>query len=1125
MADYAGSNLPIGLLLSLGLPIGRLLLRLNNPTEANLIGSMNDFEGLFKAVKDQGDRRELARHIEHISDRVLRRLDRFVRVEFVDLPAGEVEAAATAVAESIMLAGAETLESIAGTDLNAKKLEQFVRREGQLGRRVHDLSEAAEQLAYPLLRESCYELVELARKHPNFTVAALQALLSRSSELRELLTSMDDALDGLPGRIVAASERDFRSQRDHAFDEFSVDYRRAVVSDYDKLELYGIELTRETRRYSLTTAYLSLQLSRADVQGRAGGVGDIDTVLPSNGLLLLQGAAGAGKTTILQWLAVRTALKSFNGSLSFLNEYVPFSIKLRHFADKPLPGFGELAAKTTQSTSLDEPQGWSKGMMQNAKILMLIDGLDEFPDSRRRDLVDWLGRFEELGRRLSIVITSRPSASGLVSEILHLNFAQVASADVLPLDRDQIRSFVLHWHTAIAAQFTGADRAAIEEKAPRVASVLSVSREYRLLASSPLLCAVLSALFHLRRGVLPNRRVEIYDTLLGLLLGDRDVQKGVPTDVNVLSASDRRLLLEDIADFFLTNELSEAPHNRILDVVTRSRIAAQFGDHTPAEILKHLLARSGVLRSPAAGLVDFVHRTFLEYLGARAQIRQDHIEALARNVRRPTWNEAVILAAGVGIERQVESLVEVVLSETEDLLRTKQLDDAANAERHLLTVTCASFLETAVLLKPSLRERIIKVITWIVPPDSAEGARACASAGNILLPHLASALGNDAITHRALGTSISTLAEIGTPEALSTLGNIPVEKRVAAIRELVSAWSWFEPGDFAQTVLADIEPQEPVVVPLPNSTLLPYIGALSQNIRWDCDVEVPEESLYDHCGNVSLRRFSIANVDILKDARCADGEFLWQLRQAESISVSGIRSLISPPDASLELGRHVRELSLHLVGGGIVEPDVWAALPKLEILQLLGAASVGFTSLPTSLVQISIAGDITSIAPLAGALPSLRRLEWLGTQDVDLLVDLVAAAPNLRELHVASVSGVTDLDFTAGCDKLEIIELSHLSDLEDISTLLRLEGLSEVRITGEHDLRRSQSLITLWSRLAELEIEDMDLEVAIVNDSGRWSRDDESIAEEVDPRRVVDYVNRFGDADLVKDSGADFEED
>jgi predicted NACHT family NTPase len=49
------------------------------------------------------------------------------------------------------------------------------------------------------------------------------------------------------------------------------------------------------------------------------------------------------------------------------------------------------------------------------------------------------------------------------------------------------------------------------------------------------------------------------------------------------------------------------------------------------------MERSGLLREPAAGRVDFVHRTFQEYLAAKAAVDNDEIGQLVANAHDDQW--------------------------------------------------------------------------------------------------------------------------------------------------------------------------------------------------------------------------------------------------------------------------------------------------------------------------------------------------------------------------------------------------------------------------------------------------------------------------------------------------------
>lgn len=1090
-------------LLSIGLPLVRILLRLQQPSTGDLADSIKDFDELLASVKDRGDRREIGRNLEHISDRVIRRLDRFIQIEFRKADEGDIAAAATVVSQALMQAGGADLTVVVRNDVQVRALEQHALAHSAFLKEARDLGGDAEQLAHALLRETCYEIVELARRHPNLTVSALVSLLSRSSELRELLDSVERSLNDLPARVADVTSKDRRTDSQRAFDEFAVDYRRAVANDQDKLELYGVDLIRDVRRYSLTTAYLSLRLAASLARDDQPDAGDIATMLPKHGLAVLRGAAGAGKTTILQWLATNVARRTLDGSLAHLNKYVPFVVKLRNYSDKPFPPIAELAEATTQSTLVEEPSGWTSGVFRTGSVLLLIDGLDELPDRRQADLVNWLDGFQQFGWRILVVLTSRPSAEAMLRDVLRLHFSNARVADVLPLDRDQIRSFVLHWHTAISSQFTGAERAAIEGQAAKVAAKISSDREYRLLASSPLLCAVLCALFHLKRGILPAHRIEIYDTLLNLLLGDRDAHKRVDVDDVRLGPTEKRMVLEDVADFLLTNELSESTDERIVEVVARSTVAHRFGESTPQNILKHFLARSGVLRAPSEGSVDFVHRTFLEYLAARSLVRHDRIEMLASKVLQANWNEAIVLAAGIGIERQVQSLVGSVVAQAESAAGDH------SADLLLLTVTCAGFLDTALVLSYTSRSRILRIVSGIVPPVDEASARACAAAGNSLLPQLRDALQDSNLSSQALHTSIRTLGEIGTAEALAVLSAIPVDLRTSAINELVSVWSWFELQTFADVVLKDQAPSHPVAVTLPNSTLLPHIKGLHRNFLWECAVEVPEESFVDNCRNVHIGKLSVSNLHIVNDERARAGEFLWTIHGLRQLRAEGLRTLRVTSDADRLRSRTIEEMALRCRRGHI-DADVWPYLPSLAFLEIEGAADVDFRGLCTeTLWRLTIDGNVRSRAPADFDLPGLEELRWIDSADTDLLMSIVDSAPNLRSLLISGVAGLTNLDFLSSAAALREVELTDIENLSDISTLIGLVGLTSIHIRSGHSLDSSRSLELLASEVEDLVVDGIDVR------QFSWPDDDGSSSPRLDGERLEfeDDEDRLGALD------------
>lgn len=1078
-------------LLTLGFPIARLLMRLYNHDLPDLAHATEDVQKLLGTVADRAKRRQIGRHLEELTDLTLQSLDHHITIEFPSLSGPEIAVAAEVAASITSKAGGGDLTTIIKLDLDANTLEQFLIERGDVKNNLSGLSEPESELVKTVLRQLSHAMVEVVRTHPVFTIAALEALLVRSTDLKDALVAVDVALRQLPEVVVDRNTGAFDERRRRLFEEFSVEYRRGVVTDYDKLELYGVDLNRKTARYSLTMAYLSLKVTRQTdekLEGREYEVRvrttsppmDLANVFPESGMLVLRGEAGAGKSTILQWLAVGTARRTFTGQLSHLNNSTPFFLRLRNYADLDFPSMAQLPHVTARHLALTQPEGWFNNIYSSGKILLLLDGLDELPKTRHGDFIKWLEHFQEIGRRVLAVVTTRPSAQDEAEEICKMWEVSNPTVDVLPMDHGQMRSFIYHWHVAIARKLpAGLDRDDFLGDSPRVTDALTSSREYTQLASSPLLCAVLCALFHQRRGAIPQRRLGIYDTLLTLLLETREIERRVAVDVIPLDGSEKRLILEDIAQFLLENDLSECETYRAESVIANSPIVLAAGIDAGV-VLRHLVARSGVLRSPAVGRVDFVHRTFLEYLGARAEIRGDYIEKLANNVLQSTWNEAVVLATGIGNRPQVDKLVGMVVDQTEAWLAQNPARDSyqhypVDSTLETLTITCSWFLTIAVLLSQELRRRILTVISWMVPPDKLSSARACASAGNGILPILRDALQSDGLTANQLTMSIRALGEIGTDESLAVLSQIPADRRIDAIRDLIAVWTWFNPNRFANDVLKPLTPADMLDVTLPSSTFLPIVGSLSPNFAWDCKIDMPQESLMDDCRNATVWRLEVHNLDVLQSAEAQTAEFIFDVRSLRLASLFGLRGLSLP-----RLGAAAEDLEvleMHFLNG-VVGRDIWPAVSNLRDLRLSGTAQLDMVSLGslTHLTTLAVDGELELLLIDDFDLLALKELDCRNFYDLDSIIKLISAAPNLERLSITAIEGVSDLEFLSGLDSLQTLELEEMVDLEDVSQLLELASLNAVLILGSHKIVPSETISALMHRL-DLDIrEGIDLE-------------------------------------------------
>ena len=213
------------------------------------------------------------------------------------------------------------------------------------------------------------------------------------------------------------------------------------------------------------------------------------------------------KTTILQWLAVNASRRTLPPGFRRLAGRVPFMLRLRNFADSPLPRADELGTASTTAVLLSEPQNWLQSVAKRKAALLLVDGVDEFPESRRGELVTWLRNLYRTLDEPIVVVTGRSTVDGSAAAIAAELAGVWSEFDIQPMDRDDTRSFVVHWHKATTV---GGRSTTHVQDAIRVANVLSGAREFRLLASTPLLCAALCALFYVRDGFVPSSRIDVY---------------------------------------------------------------------------------------------------------------------------------------------------------------------------------------------------------------------------------------------------------------------------------------------------------------------------------------------------------------------------------------------------------------------------------------------------------------------------------------------------------------------------------------------------------------------------------------------------------------------------------------
>lgn len=699
------------------------------------------------------DRRRLKRLLDNFAEAVVDRIEPIVDVEFRSLPEHEKLAAIEAVRETFALASVDDADLFAA-DLDAGHLDRSIRQ--RVPSRTALLSADATALHDLLLRECCGYVIEISRGLPAFSANALTELLQRDREM----------LDGIREVLARLPQRD----RDAGFD---YDYRQLVARKLDHVEMFGVTLADASRRYPLSVAYIGLTAST----GEPGPVRRVEELLAGAQRVFIRGEAGLGKTTLLQWIAVRSALGDFPEQLAGWNATVPFFIPLRRYAGRDLPSPAQFLDEGGRYIADSMPPGYVVEKLRDGSAVLLVDGVDELVAERRAEARAWLRDLVDAFPLVRVVVTSRPS--GAHPRWLH--GAGFVVLDLQPMNRDDVRRFVGRWHSAMRSMRADDEsRRALDEYETRLLDLLESRGHLRKLAGYPLLCALLCAMHEDRRATLPANRMELYDVALQMLLERRDVERRIEP-VEGLGRTEKTLLLADLAYWQLRNGYADVEAPRALYRISRRLFQMPQVKASIQDVYRHLLERSGLLREPVQGRVDFVHRTFQEYLAAQDAMNTDDVGTVVQHGHLDQWHEVVVMAVGHASLRQREELLTGLL---------------ARGDLHLLVLAS---LETAPELSGDLRREIQLKTARLLPPASMHQAREVASAGEFVLDLLAACRPQ---TIDEVTATIRALAETRLEEALPVIAKFASDPRPRVFAELLNCAERFEEQAYGEAVLA-----------------------------------------------------------------------------------------------------------------------------------------------------------------------------------------------------------------------------------------------------------------------------------------------------------------------------------
>jgi hypothetical protein len=694
--------------------------------------------------------------------------------------------------------------------------------------RPRSLSAEAEAQFRPLLHTACLHILDFFSRRSTFIP---RTLAEQTQQLERLISTTDLLLERIPAR----SAEDLR---------FEQRYAEHMARKHGELTIYGVDLGR-TREWRLDVAYVPLEATQ-DPQGDGSGAGEAgthddahgdahgaarreplraaaplpaDRVLAGSDRVLLRGAAGSGKTTLMQWLAVTAARQIYDEQMTHLLGRVPFVLPLRRIARDGLPSPDRFLHAVHSGLAGAQPHGWADRVLSAGRALLLVDGVDEIPADRREETRRWLRELTADFPGNLWLVTSRPSA---VPENW-LAGAGFTELSLSPMSRHDVAAFIRRWHGATEAEPGLADD---------LVAAVRTSPDLGRLAVNPLMCGLLCALHRERRGTLPYGRTDLYDAALSMLLESRDRERYVPVPEGLRLTKDAQIpLLQRLAHWMIRNGRTEMDEEDAVAQLARALPArpaeaaagesgegGEGGDDRPRRVLRHLLDRTGVLREPAAGRVDFVHRTFQDALGAKAAVEEGDFPLLLDNAHKDHWEDVIRLAVAYarpadrarllrGLVARVPEVPSQVPngqgapgSSGEGDATGEVAYDGPGVRNLLLAAAC---LEQATDLHPRVRHEIKARTSRLFPPRSMSAARHVADIGGPMLLGLLP--GPEGLTDAEAACAVVAASRTGTDAALPVLARFRGHPSLALRRQLVWAWHRFDTDEYAREIIAHLD--------------------------------------------------------------------------------------------------------------------------------------------------------------------------------------------------------------------------------------------------------------------------------------------------------------------------------
>ncbi|NBH83012.1 NACHT domain-containing protein [bacterium C-53] len=431
---------------------------------------------------------------------------------------------------------------------------------------------------------------------------------------------------------------------------------------------------------------------------------------------------GGGKSTLIRRIALAYAyperrLRVDDGLPD--RDWFPVYIRCRDLENNATKSIMEMIDMIVQRAEITKYAGGFKALVENAlqdgRVLLLIDGLDEISNEKHRIcFANQLRTFVATYPNVHLVITSREAGFRAVAGTIATYCKQYS---ISGFEEEQIRLLSLKWHQAILG-----DSRQVEEDSARLCDMILRDVRIVVLAENPLL---LTTLLFVKRcvGYLPTKRCRLYEEMIKLLLvtwnavahDKLDMDETEPQLAFVaycMMEDGQQKITRDELERCIRRARKELPE--ILDYTTVS----------PSKFIEQVEERSSLLiqmgyeennRGQLTASYEFSHLSFQEYLAAKAIVKQwapDSHNINLRNTLVPHlqeehWREVIPLAAFLS-GRDAQSFIEYLIECNKECLEIDEKQKMGSYD--IITLHLANCIANEVPMNQKLLKESILLI-------------------------------------------------------------------------------------------------------------------------------------------------------------------------------------------------------------------------------------------------------------------------------------------------------------------------------------------------------------------------------------------------------------------------------